>query len=84
MAAFLKAQAEEDAPLSMDELDKSAGGTCNAKTRGETAVSVITAGFGCTIWVTVSVTAQAGSRIAHKDLGHVFQQSEQDGRLCNI
>ncbi|MBR4575802.1 MAG: hypothetical protein IKO25_01230 [Clostridia bacterium] len=32
VAAFLKAKAEEDTPLSLDELENSAGGECNAKT----------------------------------------------------
>ena len=39
VAAFLKAQAEEDAPLSMDELENSAGGKCNAE---ETLLSIFT------------------------------------------
>ena len=76
--AFLEAKAKEDAPLSLDELDNAAGGECNAKTGGETAVSVLTLGAGCFVWFTVSM----GGSIAGK--GHVLQTGEGDGRMCNF
>ena len=46
VTAFLKAKDEEDAPLSMDELENTAGG-CNSNTSKETALSVCTFGVGC-------------------------------------
>ena len=72
VAAFLKAKAEEDAPLSMDELDNAAGGECNDKTRTETIESIFSAGIIC--------AAMALS--SNKD-GHVGQQNAGEGRLCN-
>ena len=78
VAAFLKAKSEEDAPLSVDELENSAGGSCTAKTGGETAVSILTLGAGCVVWMVVSVGGdKAGT-------GHIKQQQEGDGRLCNM
>ena len=46
--AFLKAKAEEDAPLSMDELDNAAGGDC-ATAKEEICMSLITFGVKCVI-----------------------------------
>ena len=72
MAAFLKAKSEEDTPLSLDELENSAGGECNMKTTWETIGSVATAGVGCAILAAVS----AG-------IGHVGRKDESEGRICN-
>ena len=72
--AFLEAKQNEDAPLSLDELDNAAGGECTAKTAGESVVSVISLGVGCVIWINVS---------AHSEGGYIEQQKEGDGRLCN-
>ena len=47
VAAFLKAKSEEDAPLSLDELENSAGGACNKKTRKEVGLSIGLLGVGC-------------------------------------
>jgi len=74
VAAFLKAQAEEDAPLSMDQLENSASGKCNEKTGGETALSVFTAGIGCAIVAIVSNNSETG---------YVGQMRDDQGRLCN-
>ena len=71
-AAFLKAKSEEDAPLSLDELENSAGGGCNGKTQTEKNFSIITLGFGC-----------AAIAINSAVKGHVGQEKEYEGRLCN-
>ena len=78
VAAFLKAKNEEDAPLSLDELENSAGGKCTGKTAGETVVSVISAGLGCALWAAVSSNAQNGGH------GYMGQKAEGDGRMCNL
>ena len=70
--AFLEAKAQEDAPLSLDELENSAGGECNMRTTWETIGSVATAGVGCAILAAVS----AG-------IGHVGRKGESEGRICN-
>jgi len=72
VAAFLEAKSEEDAPLSLDELENSAGGNC-ATTR-ETVISCITAGLGCATMAIYSA-AEKGY--------HFGQQNENDGRICN-
>ncbi len=70
--AFLKAKSEEDAPLSLDELDNAAGGGCNKKTGKEVAISIGLLGIGC---VVKAIASAAG--------GYVGQQKESDSRLCN-
>ena len=70
--AFLEAKTKEDAPLSIDELENTAGGNC-ATTR-ETVISCITAGLGCATMAIYSV-GQKGY--------HFGQQNENDGRICN-
>ena len=72
--AFLKAKAEEDAPLSMEDLENSAGGACNENTTGEVVISVIFAGVLCAIGAIVS--AASGDK-------HVGQQKETEGRICS-
>ena len=72
VTAFLKEKAEEDAPLSIDELENTAGGNC-ATTR-ETVISCITAGLGCATMAIYSA-AEKGY--------HFGQQNENDGRICN-
>ena len=69
VAAFLKAKAEEDAPLSMDELENSAGGFVQA---GEVIMSIFTLGFGCGIAAIVS-----------SEVGHVGNREGDSGMLCN-
>jgi len=71
-AAFLKAKAEEDAPLSLDELESSAGGGCNSKTTKEVFISIGLVGVGC---VVKAIGSAAG--------GYVGQKRETDSRLCN-
>ena len=76
VAAFLKAKSEADAPLSMNELENSAGGTCNDATGYETLKSfVFLAGIGCAV---IAVMSAAGY-----DGGHAGQTDQYDGRLCN-
>ena len=75
---FMEAKQKEDAPLSLDELDSAAGGECNAQTGGETAVSIVTLGFGCAVWV---ATSTVGVIVGEKTVG---QYKEGDGRLCNL
>ena len=71
-AAFLKAKAEEDAPLSLDELENSAGGACNEKTHQEKIISIFSAGLGC---ATIAIYSAAK--------GSVGQETKYEGRLCN-
>ena len=73
VAAFLKAKAEEDAPLSMDELESSAGGGCSRQSSGEIFMSVITAGVGCGITAIIS---------ASLDTHHIGRKNESEGYLC--
>ncbi|MBR4575980.1 MAG: hypothetical protein IKO25_02145 [Clostridia bacterium] len=75
VAAFLKAKAEEDAPLSLDELENSAGGKCNGSTGIEAAISVVTVGTICAFMA-------MGSAIIGKE-SYVGQRNDDDGRLCN-
>ena len=70
--AFLEAKQQEDAPLSVDELENAAGGGCQVA--GEGIVSMVSAGVGCAIWAIASA--------AMKD-HHVGQNNESEGRLCN-
>ena len=79
VVAFLKAKNEEDAPLSLDELENSAGGECNGKTAGEAVCSVVTLGFGCAIYAQVSAVGMA---VTHKQT--MGQNKEGDGRMCNL
>ena len=69
--AKTKAAAEEDAPLSMDELGQSAGGLQEG---WEIALSIISAGTLCALAATVS---------AASDGMHVGQRDGDSGRLCN-
>ena len=72
VAAFLKAKAEEDAPLSMDELENSAGGKCS-RVGKEIALSIGGLGVGCAL-----VALESWHN------GHVGKKYEEDeGRLCS-
>ena len=70
--AFLEAKQQEDAPLSVDELENAAGGTCNQTTILEGMASIISAGTACGIMAAVS----AG-------IGRVGQEKDDEGRLCH-
>ena len=70
--AFLEAKQNEDAPLSLDELENSAGGTCNRKTGKEVAISIGMLGIGCAV---KAIASAAG--------GYTGQRKESDSRLCN-
>ena len=72
VAAFLKLKSEEDAPLSLDELENSAGGECNAKTRKETVESIFSLGIIC-----------AAMALESNINGHLGQQNAEEGRICN-
>ena len=75
VSAFLKAKTEEDAPLSINELENSAGGTCNSKTEQEAGFSLAAIlGIGCAIMVITSLAAEGK---------HVGQRHDKEGRLCN-
>ena len=67
--AFLEAKTKEDAPLSIDELENTAGGSSVAC---ETIASVFTAGLGC-----------AFAAIKSAARGYVGKRQEGDGNLCN-
>ena len=71
--AFLEAKANEDAPLSFDELENAAGGACNMTTTEESLFSVFTVGIAC-----------AARAIASAAGGHVGQQSSLEGRICTL
>ena len=73
VAAFLKAKAEEDTPLSIDELENSAGGECNSETQKDIGYSIGLLGVGCALMAMRS----------HWH-GHVGQQKEGESRLCNM
>ncbi|MBR4575804.1 MAG: hypothetical protein IKO25_01240 [Clostridia bacterium] len=73
VTAFLEGKDEEDAPLSVDELENTAGGgsvPCEIKI--EISVSICTAGIGC-----------AYEAIKSASQGYVGIKKEGDGRLCN-
>ena len=70
--AFLEAKQQEDAPLSVDELENAAGGTCNQTTILEGMASIISAGTVCGVMAAIS----AG-------IGHVGQEKDDEGRLCH-
>ena len=69
VTAFLKSQTGE---LSDEELDNASGGGCNENTSDEAGISLASFGFGCAIYAAVSAAA-----------GHVGQQTDTEGRLCN-
>lgn len=73
VAQFLIAKNEQDAPLSMGELEKSAGGGCSRQSGGEIFMSVVTVGVGCGITAIVS---------ASLDTHHVGRQNESEGYFC--
>ena len=72
LRTFFEAKANEDAPLSFDELENAAGGACNGKTGMEVAISVISLGTGC-----------IGIAITSAMKGRVGQEASGEGRLCN-
>ena len=74
VAAFLKEKSEQDAPLSLNELENSAGGKCNAETHDEGVLSFFTVGIGCAVYAIVS---------ASTDNKQVGQRNENSGRLCS-
>lgn len=74
VAAFLKAKEEEDAPLSLDELENSAGGNCNAQTKKEAKWSMLSLGLYCATKA-IQSAAETGK--------HVGQENSRDGRLCS-
>ena len=70
--AFLEAKQNEDAPLSVDELENAAGGKCS-RVGKEIALSIGGLGVGCALVALES---------AHN--GHVGKKYEEDeGRLCS-
>ena len=71
--AFLEAKAKEDAPLSLDEMENAAGGTCNEKTAGEAVLSIFTVSLGCTI---VGIVSQATG------VQYLEGNNGDKGRLC--
>ena len=71
LKAFLLKQSGE---LSDDELDNAAGGTCNGYTVGEVGVSIgVLFGLGCAVMAATSAA-----------VGHVGQETPDEGRLCNV
>ena len=76
VSAFMKEKSEKDAPLSLDELENSAGGTCNKKTWNETVTSIVGIfGIACAGMAIISAAGAGGK--------HVGQQQATDGRLCS-
>ena len=76
VVAFLKEKVKGDNPLSQNELEGTAGGTCNSTTGQEAALSVIGI-FGLLCW------AGAIASAAGANGNHVGQQHDEDGRICN-
>ena len=73
VAAFLKAKNEADAPLSIDELESSAGGVCNDQTSTEVIMSIFSAGTACALRAMQSALD-----------GQIGQTKETKGRLCSL
>ena len=69
---FLEEQAKADKELSAEELENVAGGACNDETSLEVFGSIATLGFWC-----------AGNAINSAVNGHVGQENDDEGRLCN-
>ena len=72
VSAFLDAKANEDAPLSFDELENAAGGECNDTTGRELATSFVSLGIACAVEAAVSAAK-----------GHNGQRNAEEGRICN-
>ena len=72
VAAFLKAKSEEDAPLSLDELENSAGGACK-NTMNNVGMSIISLGIGCTVFAIKSAVK-----------GNDFRSPEEGGVGCSL
>ena len=69
---FLEAKQNEDAPLSLNELDNAAGGNC--ATTQETIFSVVSVGIVCAAYAIAS---------AAREDSHLGQRNENEGRICN-
>ena len=78
VAAFLKEKANEDRPLSQNELENAAGGKCTVGTGIEVIYSTLTIGVGCIMAHIVS-GHEDGKGTLHKG-----QIDDNDGRICNI
>ena len=70
--AFLEEQTKADKNLSADELENVAGGACNDETSLEVLGSISTLGFWCASYAINSAVN-----------GHVGQENDDEGRLCN-
>ncbi|MBR5088794.1 MAG: Nif11-like leader peptide family RiPP precursor [Ruminiclostridium sp.] len=70
--AFLEGKQKADAELDPAELENAAGGTCNENCAWETAGSICTAGIICGVFAIYSAAT-----------GHVGQEKDSEGRLCN-
>ena len=77
VAAFLKAKSEEDAPLSLNELDNAAGGECNKNTRNEAIYSTLTFMMGCLVSICVSASGYVAGTM------DFAQSAKGAGRLCS-
>ena len=72
VAEFLKAKTDEDAPLSLDELENSAGGACK-NTMNNVGMSIISLGIGCTVFAIKSAVK-----------GNDFRSPEEGGVGCSL
>ncbi len=70
---FLDERAGAEGEISDIEAENAAGGACNSETASEAVVSVFTAGVACAI-------RAVGSAVD----GHVGQQTDEEGRICNV
>ena len=77
VAAFLKAKAEEDAPLSLNELNQAAGGKDDGDVVDH-AVSWGGLGVGCIFMTVVSTTAEAAGT------GYFGRREKNDNSMCNL
>ena len=72
--AFLDAKQNEDAPLSLDELENAAGGKCDV----DLIVSLAGVGVGCVAMTIASGSAQVAGT------GYVGKKEEGDNKMCNL
>ncbi|MBR5088793.1 MAG: hypothetical protein IK093_05145 [Ruminiclostridium sp.] len=71
--AFLEEKQKKDAELDPSELENAAGGTCNKTTGEEVILSCLGVGVICGLYAIRSA----------KD-GHVGQEKDNEGRICNM
>ena len=77
VAAFIRAKFEEDTPLSLNELNQTAGGL-NKNQKEDIVLSVFTAGLYCGIAPLVTFIQEKTGPFAHLGM-----KKPDDGYFCN-